>query len=385
MNHRKGNIGGRGFTLTELIVVITLLAIVVAIGLPAFGSMLSASNRSLAVGQFRAAMSSARDAAVRSTDSDSAAVFFFEPGGRLTIATYIQVGTMEDRDPQYTGNFPQVSVKRDVFAPAAAVQVMQMPPGWMVRGFAPSSMLDDNANQTGWYPNSALRDYNRETGAWVFPETGFYDPEADSDAAGRVSYRQTFMVRFEKGTGNLVVNQTIPAVVVSPRPGASGAITRQAGAPEQTNWRRVDRAQDLSQWTKRLTRRRVVPNGAAAGEVSSTDLAGLIGAESGDTVLANSVDLVSLYDEKSLSGALGARGLNRASGSIYRWTDGSTPRPTEPEIDAQLFNSASPRQIGQQIDEWLVGKLQQNGRYVESDALIYGFDRHSGEPREVKP
>ncbi len=386
MKTRNWKNAGGAFTLTELLVVITLLAIIVAVGLPAFGAMLSSSNRTLAIGQFRAAMSAARDAAIRSTDSDSAAVFYFEPGGRLTIVPCLQVGTMLDRDPINTGGFPGVSMKRDVFAPSGSSEPIQLPPGWMVRAFAGSAMLDDgNANATGWYPNSTFRDYNRQDGAWVFPETGFYDLNADTDTVspGR-TLRQTFMVRFEKGTGNLVVNQSAPAVVVSPRDSTQGGVTRLAGPPLQTDWRRVDRSDNLVQWSKRMLARRVDPAGGG-GKVTPVDLAALIGDESGDTVLAASVDLVSLYDEKSMSAALGARGLNTFSGSIYLWGEAGSIANPEPRIDTALFNGGDPVTIGRNLDAWLVGTLTLDGRRVESDALIYGFDRYTGQPREVKP
>ena len=391
MKTSERTISRRAFTLTELLVVITLLVIVIAVGLPAFGAMLSSSNRTLAVGQFRAAMAASRDAAIRSTDSDSAAVFYFEPGGRLTIVPCIQVGTMLDRDPLNAGQFPNTSMKRDVFAPSGSSEPIQLPVGWMVRAFAGSAMLDDgNNNATGWYPASPDREYDRRNGSWVFPETGFYDADADSDtrSPGR-TYRQTFMVRFEKGTGNLVVNQSAPAVVVSPRDSTlpQGGITRRAGTPLATDWRRVDRSDNLAQWSKRLLSRRVVPAGGG-GKVSPTDLAGLIGDESGDTVLAASVDLVTLYDEKSLSAAIGARGLNAFSGSIYLWGEtgnAGSPLPNEPKIDTALFSGLSPATVGQRIDQWMVGTLQVDGRLVASDALIYGFDRYTGQPREVKP
>jgi prepilin-type N-terminal cleavage/methylation domain-containing protein len=382
----------RAFTLTELLVVITLLVIVIAVGLPAFGAMLASSNRTLAIGQFKAAMSAARDAAIRSTDSDSAAVFFFEPGGRMTIVPCVQVGTVQDRDHLNWNQYPNFTVKRDVFAPAGSSEPIQLPPGWMVRAFAGSAMLDDgNANATGWYgevPGS--REYNADNGSWVFPETGFFNQDADRDTgANNRTLRQTFMVRFEKGTGNLVVNQAFPSVVLAPRSSEQGAVTRVVGTPLETDWRRVDRTDNVAQWARRLLARRVDPSAAVgSGKVLPGDLAALIGDESGDTVLASSVDLVSLYEEKTLAASIGARGLNRYSASIYAWGEpgnANAPVPNEPRIDTALFTGQSPQVVQQRVDDWIVGTLRLDGRQVESDALIYGFDRYTGQPREVKP
>lgn len=396
MNHRTENrpVVGRAFTLTELLVVITLLAIIVAVGLPSFGAMLSGSNRTLAIGQVRAALASARDAAIRSTDSDSAAVFFFEPGGRVTIVPCVQVGTVEDVDPAAPGRYPAVSVKRDVFARVTVNEPVQLPAGWMVRAYAGAEMLDAPGNDTGWYPPQIGRFYDRRVGAWVFPETDFYDVDADSDSPsgpGTEALRQTFMVRFERGTGNLVANQGVPAIVLAPRPSeqaTGGSVTRASGTPAATDWRRVDRASNSAQWARRLLSRRVLPSGASGnGAVTAADLASLIGNQSGDTVLAGSVDLVALYDEKSLAAGVGARGLNRESGTLYSWPGaGAAQSWSPPTIDTGLFaGNQSAAVIGQNIDAWMVGKLVLNGRPVESDAVIYGFDRYTGQPREVKP
>jgi hypothetical protein len=149
----------------------------------------------------------------------------------------------------------------------------------------------------------------------------------------------------------------------------------------------VDRASSVAVWAKRLLGRRVVTGGSSGtGLVTAADLAALIGNQSGDTVLAGTVDLVALYDEKSLAAGVGARGVNRQSGTIYAWPPaGSVPAWSEPAIDLSLFGGGNALQVGQDIDAWLVGKLQRNGRLVESDAVIYGFDRYTGQAREVKP
>lgn len=385
---------GIGFTLTELLVVITLLAIIVAVGLPSFGAMMNGSNRTLAIGQVKAALASARDAAIRSTDSDSAAVFFFEPGGRVTIVPCVQVGTMEDVDPAAPGRYPSVSVRRDVFTRVTVNEPVQLPQGWMIRGYAGAEMLDAPGNDSGWYPALNGRFYDRRVGCWVFPETSFYDLDADSDSAsgpGTEALRQTFMVRFEHGTGNLVANRGIPAIVLSPRPSdqaTGGGVSRLAGTPAQTEWRRVDRTSNAAMWAKRLLSRRVLPSGSSGnGVVTAADLAGLVGNQSGDTVLAGSVDLIAVYDERSLASSLGARGVNRQSGCLYSWpAAGASPSWYPPTIDSALFSgNQSAQAIGQNIDAWMVGKLVLNGRQVESDAVIYGFDRYTGQPREVKP
>ena len=368
------------FTLVELLVVITLLVVVVLIGLPAFASMLQGSARTLAENQIRAGMSSARDAAIRSLNGDSAAVFFFEPGGRTTIVPCIEVGTIKDRDPS-GGNS---TVERSVFAPISTSEPVQLPPGWMVRGYVPGNRLHSATNTTGWYPSyPGQRVYDTTAGSWVFPETDFYDIAATSDARGGgvETLRQSFMVRFQARTGQLVMSETAPAVVVSPRPStanrvpADGAVTR--GNPE--TWKRVDRAAEgTAVWTRRAIQR------LANDPTQQTVLRSLIGAESGDTILCGSVSLLSAYEESRLAASLGARGTNRVTNSMYLPHAGGTNPPI---VDNNLFDASySAYDFVERTDRWMIGQLTDlNGQFVASDAILLSFDRFTAQPREIKP
>ena len=63
-----------GFTLTELMVVISIVVLLMAIALPAFTGMVRDSEKSLADNQLRVAVGAGRDAAIRSSSGDGAAV-----------------------------------------------------------------------------------------------------------------------------------------------------------------------------------------------------------------------------------------------------------------------------------------------------------------------
>ncbi len=368
------------FTLTELLVVITLLVVIVLIGLPAFGALLYGSERTLAEAQVRVAMTAARDAAIRGEGSDGAAVFFAEPGGRLTIVPCVKVGVVTDR-PGPGQNDPDQLIERDVFAPIATVEAVELPAGWMVRAFAAPGVLHDaNTNNNGWYAPWPGRVYNGQTGSWVFPETGFYDPAAvrDSGAGGKAK-RCTFMVRFEAGSGQLKLADSRPAVVVAPR----GDRPDLSLAPAQ-HWKDPMRASSVANWAKRLLARPVT-NAAAAGSVTQTELNDLIRDESGNTVLAAAVSIIALYDESRLASAVGSRGVSRTSGTLYRNVNDSGAAK-EPAIDSSLFpGGVSPVEFQRRVDQWMLGRLQLNGRDVPSDAIVMTMDKYTGQPREMAP
>lgn len=376
MNKRLSSIRG-AFTLVELLVVISLLAIVVLIGLPAFASMIQGSQRTLAENQLRAGLASARDAAIRSVSGDSAAVFFFEPGGRTSIVPCIEVGTIKDMDPA-GGN---AVIERSVFAPLSTTEPVQLPPGWMARGYAPSSRLHSSANLTGWYPSySGAREYDTTRGSWVFPETDFYDVSTASDTqAGLNTLRQSFMIRFQARTGQLVMAETIPAIVLSPRPSTANRQPADGSVNRTSMWQRVDvSTEGTAVWARRTIQR------LNNDPTQQTLLRQLLGAESGDTIVCGSVSLVSLYDESKLAASLGARGVNRTTGCMYQPHSGGT---SAPKIDNYLFSGTySATNFVERTDRWMVGQLTDtNGQFVASDALIFSFDRFTAKPQEIKP
>ncbi|MCW5766416.1 MAG: prepilin-type N-terminal cleavage/methylation domain-containing protein [Phycisphaeraceae bacterium] len=278
------------FTLVELLVVIAIIVLLIVLALPAFSSMVYSQQSSAAESRLASAVAAARDAAVRSgTGQDAAAVFFFEPGGNTTVIACLKVGTLLDR---VGGN----DVLRDVFVPLDTVEPIELPRGWMVRAYAPQSALGVEE----WYDagGGPLR-YPATGPAWVFPETGFYDLSAAD--AGRD--RQSFMIRFEGGTGSVLAGVPDPVLVVSPRPS-------DAQRPTSTNleWRRPDRASDLRRWAVRiLTDRR---------NLTDQERRAIIGGQSSDVVLARGTTMIALYDERRMAAALGVR-TDPISGSLY--------------------------------------------------------------------
>jgi hypothetical protein len=315
------------------------------------------------------AITSARDAAVRSAyGEDSAAVFVFLPNGRATVIPCVEVGTVKDEtaDPSDVDGL----VEREVFVPARGVEPVQLPRGWAVSGYASLNTIDDpNAqppNYSGWYDSG---NYPPGQGNWVFPESNFFGVDAqgnDVDSQGDMGRnRQTFMIRFEGGTGAVVMSDNQPVLVLLPSP----AIDFRKSDPWTDN--RLDRVVDLDRAVKRILADEI--------NLSDSDRIKLLGDVSSDTVLARPVPEVALYNLNKLAGAAGASGLSRATDSLYT-TDSNGKPVFDPQIFAGAPNVAT---IALRVNSWIQGELKINNVPIESDAMVYSFQRYLGEAQEI--
>jgi prepilin-type N-terminal cleavage/methylation domain-containing protein len=325
------NFPRRAFTLTELIVVISLIVILLAIAVPSFGSMLRSNERSSAVNAMQIGIQQARDAATRSRGGDSAAVFVFDVanagrgGPVLTIVTCLQVATIKDLDGR---NNQAQAVDRDVFVPVASAQVVQLPRNWNVRAFVPAGAIDTAGNSSLWYNRPAsfsalagFRQYDQNTANWIFPESGMFDP-SNLSAGDNGRLRQTFMVRFEAGTG-AISRSGEPVTVVFP---AIGNAPRNLQADRDPT-----RATDLRQWVNRVLVEYNAANIVGGSPAPWQPVQQFLGHDSVDTVLARPVDRLSVYNERALAAALGVR-PSRATGTIYGDPNDPNVRPTRPTI-----------------------------------------------------
>lgn len=325
------NLPRKAFTLTELIVVISLIVILLAIAVPSFGSMLRSNERSSAVNALQIGIQQARDAATRSRGGDAAAVFVFDVanagrgGPVMQIITCLQVATIKDLD----GNNNQAqAIDRDVFVPIASAQVVQLPRNWNVRAFVPAGAIDAAGTSSMWYQRPAsfsavtgYRQYDQNDANWIFPESGMFDPN-NLSAGDNGRLRQTFMIRFEAGTG--AISRTgMPATVVLP---AVGNVSRSIQAERDPT-----RAADLRQWVNRMLVEYNAANRVGSVLAPWAPVQQFLGHESVDTVLARPVDRVSVYNERALAAALGVR-PSRATGTIYGDPNDPNVRPTRPTI-----------------------------------------------------
>lgn len=327
------------FTLAELLAVITILVLIVGLAVPAFRSLLYSSNQALAENKLRMGLGTAREAALLSAGGgDTAAVFTLDAGGRVTITPYVQVAVLTDV------NADNELVQRDVFVPFTRFSPVQMPGGWMVRGYAVAYAVSRD-----WYEKTYGEDADidyRAQGNWLAPESGYYDEFSTDDGADR----QTFMVRFRAGTGLVDTGATGEALIVSPRPSSLD----RAGE----DWLDPNEAADLGRWVARVLAR--PPN----LEPPSWEI---LGDRSGDTILAKPVTLLAIADESRVASAVEVR-RDRQTGSLYR-----DPRNNngEPEFVEDLDPD--------RVNQWIEGRLERGGRAVDSDAMLFAIDRYGGE------
>lgn len=364
-NPMRARTSRSAFTLIELLLVISILILLLAIGVPAFSSMLYSSSQSLSQNALRSGLSAARDLALRSDrGEDAAAVFFYEPGGRVSIVACSKVGQILDLpggQGLLTSRFP---VAREVFVPESTVEVVQLPQGWTVRGYAPPAAFD-----AGWYD----RTYGggdtgggaAATGHWVLPETGFY--QADKANAGRE--RQTFMVRFEGGTGVLLPPDGAHVLVFSPSPSSMFRNT----TPWNT-WEAEGGA--LLSDPKRYVRRVL-----ASTSLSDNDKRTLLGDISSDTVLARAVGELAVMNENRLAAGIGVR-ADRSTGTIYAGPAAGDWVPRFVAADG----SGGP--IAARVNRWVLRNGQGAAEgdaeaYYASDARIFTIQRYLGSLQEI--
>lgn len=356
---RSSPAASTGFTLTELLVVTIIIVILLSVALPAFNSMIYSSSASVSESLLSVGIKSARDAAQsRSSGEDTAAVFFFEPGGRVSILPYYRVGQVLDETNMRGLGARRQTVLRDVFIPIPGGDAVQLPRYFSVRGMTGSFMLNEDLFERTYSVSE------RNSPQWVFPETGFYNRLVNNDGDDR----QTFMVRFEAGTGRLVVAGGPPAIVVSPRPSAVGRTVADR--------HRFDRADDNRQVVRNIL---AAYGNSDPGTANFRTLVQLLGNESGDTVLARSVGQIALYDERRLAGALGIR-VDRVTGSVYADDD-----------DPALLSG--PNVTSVKISQWIEGDTNFDGRVQSRDdgdepqARVFVVDQASGviQEMEVQP
>lgn len=354
-----------GYTLLELLVVIVIASLLVGIAIPAFRGILASSRRSLAESKLQQALYAARDAATASVGGgDAAAVFFFEPGRGIRVLTCIEVGSISD---VVTGGISGSGTssrerRRDVFVPISGFEPVQLPSGIGVRGFALGSLF---AGPSNWYETLESRSANRvppEPGYWVFPETPFY---LASELDGGET-RQTFMVRFTAGEGNLS-REASRSIVISPSTSGEDAVTDLSSVASSLE--DLDQVDDLEIWAKRVL---------SNTKLSEEERVAVFGNFSVHTVLAGSVTELALYEERDLSRAVGGRGLNQATGTLYQ------SGTSEPRLDSSVYDGGE-RLLARNASRWIEGRplVRINREQTDSTARVFAINAFFGDLVEI--
>ncbi len=364
----------RAFSLVELLAVLAILAILLALGVPAIKTMIYSSEQSLAENQLRIAMTAARDAAIRSTSGDTAAVFMYFDG-RTVIVPCVQVGVLT-RDPCIIGGTAPTTgtleFKRQIFVPVPNTEPIRLPRGWNVRGYAaPGSIATTNQNLDGWYDSpQSLPDAIDQDGNWVFPETMFVDVYAAQgwDAGWN---RQTFMVRFEAVTGNAVLNSRENVLVLDPLPVMSNSDFR-ANPPYDVPENDPTLAATPESFVCQ-TLRRGLP-------LTMLNARKILGDQSPDTILTGPVSELALYDEQRLASAIGAASLNRSTNCLYA-------DATVPTLDTSLFSGAPAIEA---VQGWINAYIAQDipnlpNPKVPLEARVFTVQKYMGQVQELSP
>lgn len=353
VRHPARRVTGTAFTLVELLVVISIFVLVLAVGVPAFSSLLYSSDQSLAENALKAGLSSARDAASRSADGQDAGAVFFYDDQRISIVIVTRTGTALDlaqNDPTQPAQF----VQRDFFAPVPGLAPVQLPRGWMIRGLNFPDTLDGETWYEDTYP---LSGGNQRPTNWVFPETSFFDRDDGLDGWDR----QTFMVRFEGGTGRLKVSDPSAVLVFAPSP----SLAFRTMAP--WSQMRADREADGGRFARRVA-------AAPSSVLQPADKLDLLGDRASDTVLTKAVGQVALYNESRLAGALGGRS-SVVTGCLYA--------PGNDPVYLAIPGITNAGERNRRINEWIEDRLVVAGVPVPSDARVFAVHTYLGWLTEV--
>lgn len=340
----------------EMLVVMGIVALLIAVTVPSFSAIMASQNRTLAFNKLGGAMAAARDLAARSSVGvDSAAVFFYEPGGRTRIVTCIKVGEIADR---VYGSNTETQI-REVFVPSPLAEPVELPPGWMIRGYAPAGWVAVSGSPGDVWYETTIDAGQRVQRNWLFPESGFYDH--DSFGVDGVD-RQTFLIRFEGGSGRHMGGASQAVLVVDIRPSLKNRVPFSQTVPMLTD------VSDLVRTTKQLL---------ARTDVSQTRIRDeYFGDWSTDTVMSKPVPVIALYKETDLAAGIGER-VDRGTGSLY--VSPATTRITDPVLPAALQGGGY-----ETINAWFDG-VDSSGKPIDREARYFRIDRYSGRLVEMIP
>ncbi len=358
-------------TLTELLVVILIIAALLAVAVPSFSSMLYSSESALAESQLHGAIRAGRDAALRAPNRDDAAVVFsYQPspgGGRLVMTPCVRVSVDFYDVPASLG----AATLREIFVPVAAVEPVQLPRHWMVRGYAPANSI---TNTGVWYEGNSRYGQTAGRGDWVFPETGFYLPTTADE--GR--FRHTFMVRFIAGTGVIATQTGVPALVLLP----------DSKDPPGFSLLPADERAELR--TLRLSNpRRYVERLATSTTISANAKRNLLGINCPDMVTVKPVSALALYDETRMAAGLRAR-LDPDTGCLYKLHTANQAPTFVPVSGASGSPTDDDAQTGILMNQWLEGDtdfangVERREDGDEPEARLFTIDRQSGALQRVE-
>ncbi len=423
-DQRESKLRG-AFTLVEVLVVIVIAFILISISVPAYQTLISSSERSLAVNSVQAAIQAAQDIALDGREGeDGAIIFLVDENGLLTMVPAVKIGDYKEPYAEAPGNlgfqsFDYDYIEMEVFAPLTTGESVQLPESWFVRGYAPiGSMIDrfvvrgapaENRFAAIWYNSpmyggTDIQSNVKQEGHWIFPESNMFAKDAQhvggnattGDLGGIQGQfrtpRQSFMIRFDGESGQLS-RSTEPALFIDPRKSRERPFGDQPNASDR--WKRVDLADNIQRWGIRmLTASDTNSDGTHWSIQDQYTRALWMGNISHDTVLVKAVTRIALYNEQEMAQDLGARGLNPITGTLYREYD-QMDSESEIAFDELLWAGSFPgeNQVRNRINRWIEGDTNGDGRIVfdtedlelldEPRSRLYLISPYSGQLQEV--
>lgn len=358
---RRNSSRSRAFSLTEMLVVLVIIVILLGIAIPAFRSMSQSQEKTSSEARLGFALQAARDAAINAGEgNDVAAVFTYDMGGPMRVVPCQLAGSL------MTGNFVgtiNIPTTFEVFVPVSSIEPVSLPTGWTVRAWAPGATINN-----GWYDDGATPRYAANAPAWVFPETGFFNHSVTNDGDNR----QTFMVRFEGGTGKLVGVTSRASLVLLPRPSSIGR-----NAP---TYLRADLSPDLRQMVQTFLHDPRVAN------VPQAQRDEVLSRSSSDCVMVKPVRVLALTDESALAGSLGVR-VDETTRCLYSVnpTDVSGGLTLKPRLvnGPTGSNPLDTVSVGRAIEFYDNPTNTGTTRTQTGEVRVYTVDRYSGILKEL--
>jgi len=207
----------RAFTLFELLVVISIIILLAAIIVPAFGRIIESANYTGSVNTVTGALGQARALAIQNGRNTGVA-FFFNLDTEVASLQVVELHGQQSGTIGYNGSTPAM-----VFRPATGTVPIELPKGTVVYGMsfavAPYGERYDGTNIGEWYAGEMIDpDGSLDVGAggtpmitddeivpWLFPRNDprvFIDPDFDDaceapNGAAALQHCVTFMVQFD--------------------------------------------------------------------------------------------------------------------------------------------------------------------------------------------
>lgn len=207
----------RAFTLFELLVVISIIIILAAIIVPAFGRIIESANYTGSINRLTGALGQARALAIQNGRHTGVA-FFFDLETEVASLQVVELHGQQSGTIGVNGASPAM-----VFRPATGTVPVELPKGVAVFGMsfavAPPNTRYDATNIRQWYAGEMIDDdgslkqtppllSDDEIVPWLFPRNDpyvFMDRDVrteeefveDSDAEAALRHGVTFMVQFD--------------------------------------------------------------------------------------------------------------------------------------------------------------------------------------------